>query len=217
MTVFGATLLTAAATVILAVGAIITAVLAKRAFDKQSEEVRILQRQANDSAKMLRIQSGQLDAQHDQLHSLQKVSEKQIEVLGLQATDLRESLEERKRDTAQRRRAQASRVFVTELRHPYIFDPGVVTGGIAYVKVTVTNSSPDPVYDTQLQWHMGSAPHGDPNPEPVGTILPGAEVTESRSFPRTAKLDKCGATVVFHDATGLRWRRRPDGNLAELD
>jgi ribosomal protein S15P/S13E len=112
-------------------------VLAKRAFDKQSEEVRILQWQANDSAEMLRIQSDQLDAQHDQLHSLQKVSEKQIEVLGLQATDLRESLEERKRDTAQRRRAQASRVFVTELRHPYISDPSVMTGGTAYVKVTV--------------------------------------------------------------------------------
>lgn len=33
-----------------------------------------------------------LDAQHDQLESLRKVNEKQIEVLGLQATDLRESL-----------------------------------------------------------------------------------------------------------------------------
>lgn len=74
MTFFGATLLTTAATVILAVGAVITAVLAKRAFDKQSEEVRILQRQADDSAEMLRIQSDQLDAQHDQLHSDRHVS-----------------------------------------------------------------------------------------------------------------------------------------------
>jgi hypothetical protein len=56
-----------------------------------------------------------LDAQHDQLESLRKVNEKQIEVLGLQATDLRESLDERKREAEELRSAQAARVFISQI------------------------------------------------------------------------------------------------------
>jgi len=88
----------AIATAVLAVFAIITAWYARRAFLKQSQEVR-------DQAEMLRIQAEQFAEQR-------KINERQTEVLALQAADLRESLEERKRDALERRRAQASQVFI---------------------------------------------------------------------------------------------------------
>ena len=78
--------------------AIVTAIYAIRAFRKQPEEV-------SDQAEMLRVQAGQLGEQR-------KVNAEQIRVLGLQAAELRESLEERQREAAERRRAQASRVFI---------------------------------------------------------------------------------------------------------
>ena len=68
--------ITAWATAVLAVFAIVTAVLAYRAFRKQSQEVR-------DQAKLLKVQSEQLDEQ------------RKINVI--QAEDLRESLKERER------------------------------------------------------------------------------------------------------------------------
>ena len=62
----------AIATVVLAVGAIVTSVFATRAFRKQSEEVRLLQQASADQqelarqqAELLKVQAGQLDLQTD--------------------------------------------------------------------------------------------------------------------------------------------------------
>jgi hypothetical protein len=54
---------------------------------------------------MLEIQSGQLAGQR-------KVNAEQIRVLALRAAELRESLEERKREAVERRNAQASQVWI---------------------------------------------------------------------------------------------------------
>src|SRR5690242_16888949 len=88
--------LTAAANVVLAVFAIVTAVLAGLAFRKQAREV-------SDQAAMLELQRQQLSDQ-------QAASAKQAEVLELQAKELRESLEERRQAADEKRRAQAAQV-----------------------------------------------------------------------------------------------------------
>jgi len=88
--------LTAVATAVLGLFAIVTAWYARRAFLKQSTEV-------SDQAEMLDLQRGQLAEQ-------EKTSAKQAEVLGLQAKELQGSLEEREREAEERRRGQASMV-----------------------------------------------------------------------------------------------------------
>ena len=73
MSVIFATQLTAAATAVLAVFAIVTAFYARQAFRKQSQEVSAIQRQVKDQqelaqqqAELLRIQSCQLELQRRQ-------------------------------------------------------------------------------------------------------------------------------------------------------
>ena len=61
----------------------------------------------------------------------------------------------------------------------------------------------------------GLSVHGEPNPELVGVIMPGAEQSKRRVFPVNADLDVCGAVVTFRDAAGLTWMRSPDGALTE--
>ena len=85
MTFFGAALLTAITSAVLAVGAILTAVFAVLAF---------------------RGQSRQLDLQRQQLDDQRNASAKQAEVLELQATALNESL----REAQERRHAQEAMV-----------------------------------------------------------------------------------------------------------
>lgn len=92
LNILGWTAVTAIATVVLAVGAVITAIFAIRAFRKQSAELRVLQQQADDQ---------------------RKVNEKQTPVLELQARELAESLDERKRQAEEQRRAQAESVDLT--------------------------------------------------------------------------------------------------------
>jgi hypothetical protein len=222
MSLIFATQLAAVATSVLAVFAIFTAFYARQAFRKQSQEVTAIERQVKDQeeltrqqAELLKVQSGQLELQRAQLDEQRQVNTRQAEVLELQAADLRESLEERKRDAYDRRRAQASRVFIEEERHSYISDPRVITGGTAWIAVKVLNRSDDLVYAAELRWHLGSAPHGDPNPEPLGAIMPLGEISKRRVFPQDANLDVCGAVLAFRDAAGIKWMRRPDADLTE--
>ena len=99
-----ATQLTAVATAVLAVFAIVTAFYARQAFRKQSQEVSAIERQVKDQqeltrqqAELLKIQSGRLELQGQQLDDQRKVNAGQAEVLKLQADDLRESLAARQR------------------------------------------------------------------------------------------------------------------------
>ncbi len=195
MSLIFATQLTAVATGILAVFAIITGIFALLAFRKQSEEVRAIERQVHDQeeltrqqAELVKVQSGQLELQRQQLEDQREANAKQAEILELQGTELCESLDDRKREATERRRAQASRVLITQVRHPYIRNPAVITGGTAYVKATIFNGSGAPIYDTELRWHQGSAPYGEPNADPIGTIMPHDDASGRRGFPRDANL-----------------------------
>jgi hypothetical protein len=121
MSLLGATILTAIATAVLAVFAIITAWYARKAFIKQSQEVRAIESQVADGqqltrqqGELIKIQAGQLEALRGQLEEQRKASIAQAEVLELQAAELRESLAERTRQAEQARSAQAARVFLTE-------------------------------------------------------------------------------------------------------
>jgi TATA-binding protein-associated factor Taf7 len=116
MSLLTATQITAVATAVLAAGAIVTAVFAYLAFGKQSQEVRTLDREARDQAKLLEIQSSRLDAQREQLTDQQTLNKQQTEVLALQAKELAESMAQRKREADDRHRAQAARVFITKTR-----------------------------------------------------------------------------------------------------
>jgi hypothetical protein len=100
------TWITAIATVGLLAGAIITAIYAIRAFRAQAKEI-------SDQADMLQVQS-------DQFVEQRRINEKQTEVLDLQAAELRESTEERKREREARHRAQAARVFITQEAAPTV-------------------------------------------------------------------------------------------------
>src|SRR6266851_4366122 len=95
----------AIATVVLAIGAIVTVYFAKRAFDEQSKELGVLQEQAKD-------QADQLDVQREQADDQRKVNEKQTTVLELQAKELQASIDQRELQAAEQRRAQAARVFI---------------------------------------------------------------------------------------------------------
>jgi hypothetical protein len=204
------TALTAAFTGVLAAFAIVTAWYARKAFLGQSDEVNTLK---------------------DQLRDQQDLNAKQTPVLELQAQELRESLAERKRSAAERereaaesRRTQASRVYMWEERHAS--DPrliGWAAGAAAQeghngptVTAHIKNSSDQPVYHAEFSWHGGTASHGSPNPEPLGTIMPGDETSKIRVFPQGTNLEVSGAVVRFTDAAGIRWLRRPDGDLTEV-
>ena len=96
MSLIFATQLTAVATAVLAAFAIVTAWYARRAFLKQSREV-------SDQARMLEIQA-------DQFAEDRKVNAEQIQVLKLQAKDLRKSLKERTRHQRTAEREQAAKI-----------------------------------------------------------------------------------------------------------
>jgi hypothetical protein len=205
------TWITAITTAILAIGAAFTAVFAYLAFRKQSEEVK-------EQSEMLRVQSGQLDAQRDQLYEQQKINVKQTGVLELQARELRESLDARKREAAERRRAQASKVFIWEERTlgptTITQTPGA-TGQDWWVTAHVSNTSDQPVYDLEFRWQQGAALSGQP--DHIAQLLPGAEVQKARIAPLGAEVIHFGAVLRFRDAAGVNWLRRPDGELSEWD
>jgi hypothetical protein len=214
-----ATQVTAIATAILATGSAVTAVFAFLAFRKQSTEVTILQRQARDQADVLRIQAEQLEAQREQFHDRRKVNEKQIVVLELQSEELRTSREEREREATGRRRAQAAKVLMWEDRSPV--DPRLPQTAPGYRTPTITacvsNDSDQLIYDLEIQWHKGSVPWGDP--EFVVHIPAQGKEVFTRSLPADLPdfVDAAvyGAVLHFRDAAGVKWLRRPDGELSE--
>jgi hypothetical protein len=205
MSILMATQVTAIATAVLATGSAVTAIFAFLAFRKQSTEVTILQRQARDQA--------------EQSHERRKVNEKQIVVLELQSEELRTSREEREREAAGRRRAQAAKVQMWEDLSPV--DPRLPQTAPGYRTPTITacvsNDSDQLIYDLEIQWHKGSAPWGDP--EVVAHIPAQGKEVFTRSLPADLPdfVDAAmyGAVLHFRDAAGVEWLRRPDGELSE--
>jgi hypothetical protein len=226
MSLLTADQVTAVATAVLAAFAIITAVFAAAAFFKQREEVGTLQKEAKDQealigqqGELLKVQAGQLDVQRQQLDDRRAINEKQAEVAALQALELRESLNERKREADARRRAQASRVFIYE--EQLDSDPrdpmhGRLVGGDMpqpTVVAHVTNTSQQPVYQVTISWYLGTQPKGQRSLPP---LMPGADNKDTQPVPTGAPQDKFGAVAFFRDAAGVTWRTRPDGQLDEI-
>lgn len=203
MSLIFATQVGAVATVVLAVGAIVTAIFAIRAFRKQSQEV-------SDQAKMLKIQSDRLDEQR-------KINAEQTKVLELQKDELGASLAERKREAAERRRAQASRVFILAKAHPRDGEP------ISVISRTVKNTSQLPIYDLILLWRGETGEWidiGDPVDLPV--FMPGEQHDWATSIEPSVRIQSfltdpslIRAAVVFRDAAGVHWRLQSDGQLVE--
>lgn len=230
MTFFGMALLTAIGTVVLAVFAIVTARYARKAFREQSREVAAIEQQVKDEqevthqqAELLKIQAEQLELQRRQLEDQQATSTEQAKVLRLQVVELQESLDERKRQAEREHSYQASLVFLTEEHYGgrasgrgerWIDDIGPRPPSVT---AAAHNTSDQPVYDAEFRWHLGSAGHGEPNPEPIGTILPGAAHTSTRDFPPGTNLQVSGAVLRFRDGAGTVWIRRPDGGLTEQE
>ena len=106
-------------------------------------------------------------------------------------------LEEHQRDLAQRRIAQAARVFTG------------VTGDVP-ARPYAKNGSDFPIFDAQL-WYP--EPGGVSGPDDLGIIVPGGTAKTSRPLhadePRTLTI------LAFRDAAGIRWIRIPDGAFKE--
>jgi hypothetical protein len=103
MSLIFATQLTAIATAVLAVFAILTTIYAVRAFRKQSQEV-------SDQASMLKLQSERLEVYRTQIDEQREINDTRGKVLELQALEIRASLEQRERAADEERRSQAAKV-----------------------------------------------------------------------------------------------------------
>ena len=188
MTFFGMALITAIATMVLAVLAIFTTVYAIRAY---------------------RAQSSQLKDQRD-------LNKKQTAVLKLQAQELEESLAERKREREQRSRAQASRVFVRQEHGPVLSTTAAsaargATGGRTKIAHLV-NTSEQPIYDVMINWNLGDEPTGQCYLTP---LMPGAEDKVTVTVPPKADPEQLEPVAFFRDAAGAHWRTTPDGKLTK--
>ncbi|HVB45230.1 MAG TPA: hypothetical protein VNF47_21350 [Streptosporangiaceae bacterium] len=212
------------------VGAVVTSVFAIKAFGKQAEEVKTLERQVEDQqeltrqqGELLRIQSDQLDLQRKQAEEQSKVAAKQTDVLELQAAELKASIEQRELDAEQRHRAQAVRVFMWEERldRDSAVDQATLSARgerpVPVVKACVRNASDQPIYDLRFSWHRGTAPHG--HGESQLPVMPGSDAYATRPVPPDlpdGSRDLFGAVAFFRDTSGTIWRARPDGQLDEI-
>lgn len=201
MTFFGATLLTAVATAVLAVFAVVTAWYARKAFQKQSQEVRAIEQQVSDQEELTAKQAGLLEVQAGQLKLQQQQFDQQQE---------------------DRRLDQASRVFMwTETGpNPAISQVQRATTPGAYemAAVHVKNTSEQPVHDLFVSWRKGTAPWDAP--DRLAVLMPGQQQDFTRALPDNLppSVDRSlyGAVVIFRDRNQVWWRTRPDGRLEEL-
>ena len=204
----------AIATVMLAIGASLTVYYAKRAFDKQSEEVRTLQREANDQAELLQVQAAQLDAQHDQLHEQQKLNAKQTKVLELQTAELQASLEQRQEASLQRQYDWAATIIAWLGEPDWNEDDRVWR-----LKANVEDTGDRPVRDVSARWYIDGQPWQDDAPDDrVITILkPGqCEAFTLTLLPDRAadlKRERFSAIIQFRTVGDNWFRAGTDGSL----
>ncbi len=207
MSLIFATQLAAVGTAVLALFAIITAVFAFLAFRKQSKEVK-------DQADMLRVQSERLEVYRKQVDEQRRTSTEQMKVLGLQAAEIRASL-------AERRSAQASKVFIWTKVGP---DPRISQAERAVrgpaddvITANVKNASDRPIYSAELLWDDGSSALSDiavrSGAERLARVLmPDADDTGTRDTGPDAR----AVVLRFRDAAGFSWLRGPEGELQDL-
>jgi hypothetical protein len=209
MSLIFATQLTAIATAVLAVFAILTTIYAVRAFRKQSQETR-------DQAEMLRVQSERLDVYRTAVDEQRQINATRVEMLELQAREIRASLEQRERYADEQRLKQTGRVTAW-------FGTGETPMGW-FQGARIRNASDEPVYEIRVFFHLmhetdgsGRVPvgQGGPPPREITPVMPPGE---DRFLPIPANVEAmfgnipvddktCTVSIEFTDATGNRWER----------
>jgi hypothetical protein len=176
---------TALATIGLLAGAVLTAVFAVQAFREQSKEVRLLEDQVNDQRDL---------------------ALKQVEVLSLQAEEIRASLENRRRD-------QAARVFTWV---------EVTSHARGRFRVHVTNSSDRPIYGLTFLLGYGDDDEADyfSKPETVKHVMPHEttmfepdEDEHSILWGTSWEPGEVWSAVHFRDASGETWQVNSRGQM----
>jgi hypothetical protein len=167
------------ATVGLLVGAFFTAKYAKQAFGKQS----------------------------DQLRDQQAINAKLRAVADLQVKDLQGSLDERQQDREERRRAQATQIYV-------VIDQVSRAGGEVRAASNSTNASTQPIYDIVAQWGTRFGPVGDPMMHPQ--LVPGESTSFIQLWQSEDLTSNLSIQIEFRDAAGVYWRTTDRGELTEF-
>jgi hypothetical protein len=211
--------ITAIATTVLAVFAIITAWYARRAFLKQSQEVR-------DQAEMLRVQAERLETYRKQVDEQHKINATYGEVLELQAREIRASLEERKHAAEEERRSQAAKV--TAWLAP--------SDAVGAWEARIRNASDLPIFDVRTFFHklhkVDPVPGGG-NWVSVGQVeVPPDQIIcvfrpkSDRTVAAPEKVQemfgevndrRCVVSIEFTDANGSHWERDPRGALVSRE
>lgn len=175
----------------LLIGAGLTGWYAKRAFDKQSEEVSTIK---------------------EQLKAQQQLDEQQTPVLNLQAKDLAASLKQREREDWERRIAQVSLIFTWKER---VTSQAVGTGAVDTVTTHVRNTSEQPIYDVRFSWRTRNRPgrHQTIRDKP---LMPGDMDTDFAPVPSSTEPAMFGAAVIFRDRADRWWRMWPNGKFEDL-
>jgi len=132
------------------------------------------------------------------------------DTLEVQARELRQSLDER-------RRAQACHVFIELDRIGP--EPAEPDSPPSRVSATVHNASSQPIYDLYVIWQLGTIRMGRPDPAP--RLLPGKQVyferyPEPSSNGAAPDATTLTAFLTFRDAFGTRWTVREDGTLSDV-
>ena len=191
--------ITGVGTAILAIFAIVAAYYARKAFRKQSQEVRAIEQQVTDQQEITRQQAALLEIQRHQLELQQKQFDQQAD---------------------ERRRAQASRVFIWIETGP---DPratndqattgeGARFGVIAHVR----NPSEQPIYALNIDWGPEKPEWMEYEHFPV--LMPGDQKDPFQPWPEIIDITRrpipeLAPFARFRDAAGLHWRLTADGQL----
>ena len=125
-----------------------------------------------------------------------------------QSVEVSDLLEERKREAEERRRAQASMVFVWHVRST-IQQMG--QPAVDRVTVHLWNTSGQPIYDVRFVWRGF---HGTGVTIRDQPLMPGDQDADVRTMEVGLNPAPIGA-VIFHDRNDVWWRALPGGKLVD--
>lgn len=194
-----ATWVTPVATVLLAVGAAITATFAYRALQKQSAEVKAIEQQVSDQKELTARQADLLKVQTGQLE--------------LQQRQFKQQEDDRRRDQASRLVMRTETYTASPLRQAQR-----AAGERKAIAVYVTNTSEQPVYDLTVNWRKGTARWDEPERLPILTAGEAQRFSRNLpdNLPQNVDRSLYSAVVIFRDRNQVWWRTRPDGRFEEL-
>lgn len=180
------TWIAAIATMVLAIGAVITAYFARQAFHAQSQ----------------------------QLKGQQEINEKLAEAIPLQTKELHESLDERRRVQAAQIFIELDRIAPPEQGAATPAQPAAGPSPWR-LNLTVHNTSKQPVHDLYVIWQLGTVRMGKPDPMARLMPGCDASFERSGPEEATDS-SALGAFLAFRDAAGVRWAVREDGTLTDI-